>query len=144
MENNEVKNVANNDTSLQATSDVRDLSVSDRTFTTIERQLLAQEIKSEGFRLTLRVLEDVVRTMSLHLLSVDPADEKKVVARHRIAIAASHLYKLYLNRLVNETQTLQPKPTNGTPTNPEKPEYYPPEFDTLGGLTDEELSKYGL
>ena len=70
----------------------------DITLTETERSLLAAYVKTEGFDVLQRIMEDTVKSYNVRLTNTDPTKPEDVLVNHRLANAVGGFYTSLIAR----------------------------------------------
>lgn len=86
-----------------------------------DRQILSGHIRSEGFDILQRLMEQEIRLLNVKLLNTDTSNRDEIVANHAVAKGAAMFYAGIMQRLAEVLQAEQVAITGlGTPANPEQ------------------------
>lgn len=87
-----------------------------------DRQVLSAHVRSEGFDILQRLMEQEIRLLNIKLLNTSTANAPEIVANHAVAKGAGMFYAGVMQR-ITEMLHLEAVAAAGigTPENPEKP-----------------------
>ncbi len=87
-----------------------------------DRQVLSSHVRSEGFDILQRLMEQEIRLLNIKLLNTSTANTQEIVANHAVAKGAGMFYAGVMQR-ITELLHLEAVAAAGigTPENPEKP-----------------------
>jgi hypothetical protein len=87
-----------------------------------DRQLLSGHIRTEGFDILQRLMEQEIRLLNVKLLNTNTANPPEILANHAVAKGAAMFYAGIMQRIAEVMSQEQIAASGlGTPTNPEKP-----------------------
>lgn len=87
-----------------------------------DRQLLSGHVRTEGFDILQRLMEQEIRLLNVKLLNTNTSNTQEILSNHAVAKGAAMFYAGIMQRIAEVLQLENIAATGlGTPMNPEKP-----------------------
>lgn len=71
---------------------------------TADMQQLMSILNMPGYAIMTRIFESEIDQMQVDMMNADPTNEKEVLAKHNLALAAGMFYQRVINRLHNDKE----------------------------------------
>lgn len=87
-----------------------------------DRQVLSGHVRSEGFDILQRLMEQEIRLLNVKLLNTETANPQEILSNHAVAKGAGMFYAGVMQRIAEMLHFEAVAAAGiGTPENPEKP-----------------------
>ena len=87
-----------------------------------DRQILSGHVRTEGFDILQRLMEQEIRLLNVKLLNTETSNPAEILANHAVAKGAAMFYAGIMQRIAEVLHLEQVTASGiGTPANPEKP-----------------------
>jgi hypothetical protein len=88
---------------LKISNEIKSIDI-DIQLTDQQRGILRSIVKSEGFDILQKIMEDQVKFYNVQLINTDPKDGNAVVVNHHLANAVGGFYVSFMKRIMEECE----------------------------------------